>query len=201
MGRTFSAASTAEPPRLQTRVVKSQASWSLTTSHRPVLNATTVSRPFLHQISPIFRHFLPVLSVSAPENRTAQRNGGKTAQNGRKTAKKARAGWGWDTIAREDQHTVRRPQRHVDRVWLHAQPRCKRQIPKPEARQMLSLCGVASGTGSQLILPALPCSHVLDHISPISPPFPPFFARFHRLDEAVPTSHKPEPRAKRQRSS
>ena len=51
------------------------------------------------------------------------------------------------TIAREDQYTVRRPQRHVDRVWLHAQPRCKRQIPKPEARQMLSLCGVASGTG------------------------------------------------------
>ena len=37
--------------------------------------------------------------------------------------------------------------------------------------------------------------HVLGRISPI---FPPFFARFHRHDEAVPTSPKPEPRAKRQ---
>ena len=40
--------------------------------------------------------------------------------------------------------------------------------------------------------------HVLDRISPIFSPFPPFFARVHRLDEAVPTSPKPEPRAKRQ---
>ena len=41
------------------------------------------------------------------------------------------------------------------------------------------------------------CSHVLDHISPISPRFFPLFARFHRLDEAVPTSPKPEPGAKK----
>jgi len=42
-------------------------------------------------------------------------------------------------------------------------------------------------------------SHLLDRISPIFPPFsPPFFARFHRLDETVPTSRKPEPRAKNQ---
>ena len=41
-------------------------------------------------------------------------------------------------------------------------------------------------------------SYVLDRISPIFPRFPPFFARFHRLAEAVPTSRKPEPRAKRQ---
>eukprot|EP01045_Picozoa_sp_COSAG04_P001975 COSAG04_NODE_68_length_29323_cov_9.683514_25_plen_316_part_00 len=41
--------------------------------------------------------------------------------------------------------------------------------------------------------------HVLDRISPIFPPFfPVFFARFHRLAEAAPTSRKPEPRAKRQ---
>ena len=40
--------------------------------------------------------------------------------------------------------------------------------------------------------------HVLGRISPIFPPFFPCFARFHRLDEAVPTSHKPEPRAKKQ---
>ena len=39
--------------------------------------------------------------------------------------------------------------------------------------------------------------HVLGRISPI---FSPFFLVFcvHRLDEAVPTSPKPEPRAKRQ---
>ena len=42
-------------------------------------------------------------------------------------------------------------------------------------------------------------SHLLDRISPISSPFPPVvLARFHRLAEAVPTSLKPEPRAKRQ---
>ena len=40
--------------------------------------------------------------------------------------------------------------------------------------------------------------HVLGRISPIFSPFFPFFARFHRLGEAVPTSRKPEPRAKRQ---
>ena len=60
-------------------------------------SATAVSRPFLPQISPIFRHFSPVLSVSAPGSRTAQRNGGKTAQNGRKTAEKQWAGWRWVT--------------------------------------------------------------------------------------------------------
>ena len=40
-------------------------------------------------------------------------------------------------------------------------------------------------------------SHVLGRISPI---FSPFFLVFcvHRLDEAVPTSPKPEPRAKKQ---
>ena len=41
-------------------------------------------------------------------------------------------------------------------------------------------------------------SHVLDRISPVSPPFSSFFARFHCVDEAVPTSPKPEPMAKRQ---
>ena len=41
-------------------------------------------------------------------------------------------------------------------------------------------------------------SHLLDRISPILPPFFPFFARFHRLAETVPTSPKPEPRAKKQ---
>ena len=41
--------------------------------------------------------------------------------------------------------------------------------------------------------------HVLGRISPISPRFFPFFARFHRLAEAVPTSRKPEPRAKKRR--
>ena len=40
--------------------------------------------------------------------------------------------------------------------------------------------------------------HVLGRISPIFPPFSPAFARFHRLAEAVPTSHKPESRTKRQ---
>ena len=41
-------------------------------------------------------------------------------------------------------------------------------------------------------------SHLLDRISPIPPRFSPFFARFHRLAEPVPTSRKPEPRAKKQ---
>ena len=40
------------------------------------------------------------------------------------------------------------------------------------------------------------------HVLAMSRPFPPrvssFFARFHRLDEAVATSPKPEPRAKKQ---
>ena len=40
--------------------------------------------------------------------------------------------------------------------------------------------------------------HVLGRISPILSPFFPFFARFHRLAETVPTSPKPEPRAKKQ---
>ena len=42
-------------------------------------------------------------------------------------------------------------------------------------------------------------SHLLDVVSrPFPPRFFSFFARFHRLDEAVPTSPKPEPRAKKQ---
>eukprot|EP01045_Picozoa_sp_COSAG04_P010129 COSAG04_NODE_611_length_12005_cov_230.632538_12_plen_135_part_00 len=41
--------------------------------------------------------------------------------------------------------------------------------------------------------------HFLGRISPISSPFFSFFARFNRLDEAVPTSRKPEPRAKKRR--
>ena len=61
-------------------------------------SATAVSRPFLPQISPIFRHFSPVLSVLAPGSQTAQKNGGKTAQNGRETAEKEWAGWRWDTL-------------------------------------------------------------------------------------------------------
>ena len=51
-------------------------------------SATAVSRPFLPQISPIFRHFSPVLSVSAPGSQKPQKNGEKTAQNGRKVAEK-----------------------------------------------------------------------------------------------------------------
>ena len=42
-------------------------------------------------------------------------------------------------------------------------------------------------------------SHVLDRISPIFFPFSPFFARFHRLAQTVPTSRKPEPRAENSR--
>ena len=42
-------------------------------------------------------------------------------------------------------------------------------------------------------------SHLLDRISPIFPPFfSSFFVRFHRLAETVPTSRKPDPRAKKQ---
>ena len=50
--------------------------------------------------------------------------------------------------------------------------------------------------GAQKVIPTP--SHVLDRISPIFPRFFPFFARFHRLDEAVPMSRRPEPRAKKQ---
>ena len=39
----------------------------------------------------------------------------------------------------------------------------------------------------------------LAHFPPAFPRFSPFFARFHRLDGTVPTSRKPEPRAKKQR--
>ena len=60
-------------------------------------SATAVSRPFLPQISPIFRHFSPILSVLAPGSQTAQKNGGKTAENGREAAEKQWAGWRWDT--------------------------------------------------------------------------------------------------------
>ena len=56
--------------------------------------------------------------------------------------------------------------------------------------------GVNNGFHVQKVIPTP--SHVLGRISPIFSPFFPFFARFHRLDEAVPTSPKPEPRAKRQ---
>ena len=40
--------------------------------------------------------------------------------------------------------------------------------------------------------------HFLGCISPILSPFSSFFARFHRLDKAVPTRPRPEPRAKKQ---
>ena len=61
------------------------------------------------------------------------------------------------------------------------------------------LAEVAEGTLLAQVIPPLPsCSHFLGHISPNFYPFFPFFARFHRLDEAVPTSPKPEPRAKKQ---
>ena len=44
-----------------------------------------------------------------------------------------------------------------------------------------------------------PCALFLPAISrPLFPRFFPFFARFHRLAEAVPTSRKPEPGAKKQ---
>ena len=52
---------------------------------------------------------------------------------------------------------------------------------------------------TERVLKVIPTpSHVLGRISPIFPRFFPFFARFHRLAEAVPTSPKPEPRAKKQ---
>ena len=51
-------------------------------------SAAAVSRPYLPQISPILRHFSPVLSVLAPGSRRPQNNGEKTAQNGRKVAEK-----------------------------------------------------------------------------------------------------------------
>ena len=54
--------------------------------------------------------------------------------------------------------------------------------------------GVNNGFHVQKVIPTP--SHVLGRISPIFSPFSPFFARFHRLAEAVPTSRKPEPRAK-----
>ena len=56
--------------------------------------------------------------------------------------------------------------------------------------------GVYSTTPPDQVIPTP--SHLLGRISPIFSPFFPFFARFHRLDEAVPTSPKPEPRAKKQ---
>ena len=48
--------------------------------------------------------------------------------------------------------------------------------------------------------PAVPSWFTLlrSYLAHFPPVFFPFFARFHRLDEAVPTSPKPEPRAKRQ---
>ena len=53
---------------------------------------------------------------------------------------------------------------------------------------------------TERVLKVIPTpSHVLGRISPIFPRFFPFFARFHRLDEAVPTSPEPESRAKKQR--
>ena len=53
---------------------------------------------------------------------------------------------------------------------------------------------------TERVLKVIPTpSHVLGRISPIFPRFFPFFARFHRLDEAVPTSPKPKPRAKKRR--
>ena len=55
----------------------------------------------------------------------------------------------------------------------------------------------AAGAGTAQVVPTP--SHFLDHISPIFPPFFPVFARFHRLVEAVPTSPKPEPTAKKAR--
>ena len=51
-------------------------------------------------------------------------------------------------------------------------------------------------TGTSQVIPTP--SHLVDHISPIFSPFFPFFARFHRLAETVPTSHNPGPRAKKQ---
>ena len=79
-------------------------------------SATAVSRPFLPQISPIFRHFSPVLSVSAPGSQTAQNNGGKTAQNGRKTAEKqwAKVALGYLVVGEGD----RLPPRRALRVAL-----------------------------------------------------------------------------------
>ena len=62
-------------------------SWGFRLSPQRYL-ATAISRPFLPQISPILRHFSPVLSVLAPGSRKPRKNGENTAQNGRKVAEK-----------------------------------------------------------------------------------------------------------------
>ena len=57
--------------------------------------------------------------------------------------------------------------------------------------------------GAGKVIPPLPSLFTLlrpylAHFCPVFPRFFPFFARFHRLAETVPTSPKPEPRAKKQ---
>ena len=52
--------------------------------------------------------------------------------------------------------------------------------------------------GSGIRNQVIPLRPYLAHFPPVFSRFFPFFARSHRLDEAVPTSPKPEPRAKKQ---
>ena len=57
----------------------------------------------------------------------------------------------------------------------------------------------SSTRGTQLIPPVLSLFTLLrPYLAHFPPVFSPFFAHFHRLAETVPTSPKPEPRAKRQ---
>ena len=74
---------------------------------------------------------------------------------------------------------------------------CLSTVPSPDITYLSKL---RIHKEKHQVIPTPP--HFLDRIShtssPFFPVFPRFFARFHRLDEAVLTSPKPEPRAKRQ---
>ena len=77
---------------------------------------------------------------------------------------------------------------------------CATAIPITPAARLTppGVCAATNSSGGGKVIPTP--THFLDRISPIPPPprFFPFFALFHRLVETVPTSHKPEPRAKKQ---
>ena len=73
---------------------------------------------------------------------------------------------------------------------------------RSRTREIGTATAPRSGCPYQMLAPPLAgdpdSSRLLDRISPIPPRLFPFFARFHRLAEAVPMSPKPEPRAKKQ---
>eukprot|EP01045_Picozoa_sp_COSAG04_P052277 COSAG04_NODE_22191_length_359_cov_0.984615_1_plen_84_part_01 len=71
---------------------------------------------------------------------------------------------------------------------VHANKEGLRKIPER----------IAAPTRTQVIPPVLSLFTLLKTVSrPFFTRFFPFLARFHRLAEAVPTSPKPEPRAKK----